>query len=105
MIQGFTIIYTSTNGRSLVLYQHTESNEIKSEVQTDGRTYARNIPLPVNRDMVNVLDVTVFVTVNSTAYPWSNSFSIVRCSERTSLITTSKYITATVQYSWASSCY
>ena len=105
MIQGFTIIYTNTNGRSLILYQYTESNEIKSEVQTDGRTYARNIPLPVTRDMVNVLDVTVFITVNSTAYPWSNSFSIVRCSERTSLITTSKYITVTAQYNRASSCY
>jgi len=85
MIQGFTIIYKSTDGRSQILYdyQHTESSNMESQVKTDGRTYARNIDLPITRDTVDVLSVAIFITANSIAHPRSNSFNIVGCSEAT----------------------
>jgi len=85
MIQGFTIIYKSTAGRSLILYnyQHTESSNTESQVQTDGRTYARNILLPIARDTVDVLSVAIFITANGIAHPRSNSFNIIGCRDTT----------------------
>jgi len=88
MIQGFTITYGSTDGRSLILYHYPKSDDdTESQVQTDGRTYARNIPAPITRNIVDVLHVAMFITANGISHPRSNSFNIVGCSENTRLIT------------------
>jgi len=83
-INGFTI--TAESGQ--VIFQYTISAEITSRVQTDGRTYVRNIPLPessVNDNPSeddNPLEIYVLITASGTVHCRSDSFIVGICSEQ-----------------------
>lgn len=50
-----------------------------SGIETDGRTYVRNIPL---RFVRNDTMIAVYITTNGTVYPISQPFSIKQCAGR-----------------------
>ena len=54
-IEGFTIV-----GRSVVLYQYQVNNN--STIETDGRTFVRNIPLT---DITDATRISVYITINN----------------------------------------
>ena len=78
-IDGFAIILAESGQ---FLYQYTKGTT--SSEQTDGRTYARNIPLIRNTDD-DKLVVSVLITASSTVHPRSDPFEVESCSQ---LITT-----------------
>ena len=81
-INGFTIIAESGQ----VIFQYTISAEITSRVQTDGRTYVRNITLPESSDNPSEdedpLEIYVLITTSGTVHPRSDLFIVGICSEQ-----------------------
>lgn len=76
-IEGFTITFTSLEGRSLLLYQYQPGS--LDGIETDGRTYVRNIPLNAVR---NSTLIAVYITANDTVHPQSQLFRVERCATR-----------------------
>ena len=68
-IEGFTIV-----GSSVVLYQYRVNNN--SSIETDGRTYVRNIPLS---DITDATRVSVYITINNVVHPQSKPIAIEKC--------------------------
>ena len=81
-INGFTIIAESGQ----VIFQYAISTEITSRVQTDGRTYVRNITLPESSDNPSEdedpLEIYVLITTSGTVHPRRDLFIVGICSEQ-----------------------
>ena len=88
-IDGFAVILAESGQ---FLYQYTNTQGTTSRVQTDGRTYARNIPLIRNTDD-DTLVVSVLITASSTVHPRSDPFEVESCSQ---LITTASQQASTL---------
>lgn len=84
-IEGFTVVI----GRSAIVYQYQASSfNNDSTVETNGRTYVRNIPLlSITRDDAKV---SVFITSNGIVHPQSEPASIEKCMMQ-EVTTTSTY--------------
>ena len=80
-IEGFTVVL----GRR-VLYQYKVDNN--STIETDGRTYVRNIPLP---DITDAIRVSVYITINGIVHPQSKPVTIETCIIK-EINTTSMYV-------------
>ena len=70
-IEGFTIVGRSV---TVVLYQYRVNNN--STIETDGRTYVRNIPLP---DTTDATRVSVYITINKIVHPQSKPVTTEAC--------------------------
>ena len=76
-IKGFTIIYGILNERSTILFQYqVTSFNRNTDIETDGRTYVRNILLLNFRDNARV---SVSVTMNNIFHLRSEPAIIERC--------------------------
>ena len=69
-IEGFTVVH----GRGVVLYQYQVNKN--STVETDGRTYVRNIQMP---DISDAITVSVYITINGTVHPQSRPVTTETC--------------------------
>jgi len=73
----------SINGRTLILYQYQASSfSSDSGIDTDGRTYVRNIPFEPMDAVSDRIVISVFITINSTTYPQSQLFTAGQCTIR-----------------------
>ena len=80
-VEGFTISYDENLGEgSLILYQYRPKHfNSSSGIETDGKTYAKNIPFNTVRSDTTI---AVFITTSDTVYPSSQPFTLKQCSSQ-----------------------